>query len=54
MATYTTCEDCHRVLLEEHGPVCEDCQAKRRSEAAQRGAETRKAHADKGEDDEGE
>ncbi len=22
---YTVCEDCHRVLLLEHGPVCPEC-----------------------------
>lgn len=47
---YTTCEDCGRALRVEHGPVCDDCQSARRSEAARRAAETRKANAEAEED----
>ncbi len=29
MSEYVLCEDCHRVLFKEHGPVCPECLAKR-------------------------
>ncbi len=33
------CEDCHRVMATEDGPVCEDCQHLRRSPKARAEAE---------------
>ena len=32
MPSWVLCEDCHRVLLAEHGPVCPECLAKRADE----------------------
>lgn len=33
---WVLCEDCHRVLLAEHGPVCPECLAKREARAAEK------------------
>lgn len=32
---WVLCEDCHRVLLAEHGPVCPECLAKREAEVVE-------------------
>lgn len=45
---WTTCEDCGRLLYEKDGPVCDDCQHVRRSEAAKQGAQTRQQNASSG------
>lgn len=39
---YTTCASCGRLLRMVDGPVCEECQAKLRNEAAARAAEARR------------
>lgn len=38
---YTTCESCGRLLRVVDGPICEDCRAKSRSEAARTAADAR-------------
>ncbi len=35
MPHWVLCEDCHRVLLVEHGPVCPECLSKRNPAGAE-------------------
>lgn len=32
----TTCSVCHRLLLKEHGPTCEECRAKMKEQRGEK------------------